>query len=324
MLGAHAYGMLNNACNLAFSSGHLHLPSGLGVQVAIWDVPPATSAAQVRKVDILGLVDKCRGADARSCKIIPGHHSFNGSATSFVQRTAWDSAGNPTTNVTISSGHVRAGASAADEMVLVVEPSHPHTTLWAVFTSGFYFDCAVQVQGKVMAGEFLRHCGTVAESASAQPGRTLVTAQPHGFDAGYFTVECPGCGATTVLPGTNVSLPPHSIAVPLRNGAVSLSAIGPTPISPQPPKPIWRSTRVAQGIVAERLAEVTASLDGDYPRAEVGQMRDSAEAIRTVMGWNTVWDQRVKVITPVSRTFGKPTFDVNLTRLSSLASTNAV
>ena len=33
-------------------------------------------------------------------------------------------------------------------------------------------------------------------------------------------------------------------------------------------------------------------------------MRDSAEAIRTVMGWNTVWDQRVKVITPVSRTFG--------------------
>ena len=45
-------------------------------------------------------------------------------------------------------------------------------------------------------------------------------------------------------------------------------------------------------------------MDAEYPRSQVGQMRDSVEAIRTVMGWNTVWDQRVKVITPVSRTFG--------------------
>ena len=31
--------------------------------------------------------DEQKGADANSCKIIAGHHSFNGSATSFVQRT---------------------------------------------------------------------------------------------------------------------------------------------------------------------------------------------------------------------------------------------
>ena len=49
---------------------------------------------------------------------------------------------------------------------------------------------------------------------------------------------------------------------------------------------------------------MTDQLDRAYPRHKVGQMRDSAEAIRTVIGWNTVWDQRVKVITPVSRTFG--------------------
>lgn len=47
----------------------------------------AASLAAPKQVDIKGLVDKCKGADADSCKIIAGHHSFNGSATSFVQRT---------------------------------------------------------------------------------------------------------------------------------------------------------------------------------------------------------------------------------------------
>ena len=163
------------------------------------------------------------------------------------------------------------------------------TTFWVVFTPGFYFDCAVQRSLKpgnkksitVLPGEFLPHCGTLTESASAQAGGTLVTAHPSGLEPGYITVNCPeggtDCGAASVLPGTNVSLPPHSIAVPLRNGAVSLSALGPTPVAGQPPKPVWRSTHAAQNIVKARLAEVTASIDRDYPRGEVGQMRDSAE-----------------------------------------------
>ena len=189
-----------------------------------------------------------------------------------------------------------------------------------MFTPGLYFDCAVQRppdgqhrQFAVFPGEFLPHCGTVSESApgTAHAGGTLVTARPAGFEPGYFTVNCPagvaGCGAATVLPGTTVALPPHSIAVPLSGGAVSLSGLGPAPISGRQAAqraPTWRPTPKAKEIIAARLAEVTASLDGDYPRKEAGQMRDSAEAMRTVMGWNTVWDQRVKVITPVSRTFG--------------------
>ena len=53
-----------------------------------------------------GLVDKCKGADAASCKIRPGIHAYNGSVTSWVQRTAWDRVtGAPTTNVTISTAH---------------------------------------------------------------------------------------------------------------------------------------------------------------------------------------------------------------------------
>jgi hypothetical protein len=58
---------------------HVHLPSGFGVEVALFTADGA-------RVDTNGLVDKCRGADAGSCKVVPGHHSFNGSATSFVHR----------------------------------------------------------------------------------------------------------------------------------------------------------------------------------------------------------------------------------------------
>eukprot|EP00966_Prymnesium_polylepis_P239779 5544888-Prymnesium_polylepis.1 len=48
-------------------------------QLSIWDVP--TAPASGKQVDARGLVDKCVGADSNSCKIIPGHHSYNGSAT---------------------------------------------------------------------------------------------------------------------------------------------------------------------------------------------------------------------------------------------------
>jgi hypothetical protein len=116
---------------------HLHLPSGFGFEVAVFDSARNESFTK-------GLVDKCHGADANSCKIIPGHHSFNGSATSYVHRTEWDQSGVPTTNVTISSGHVDNGG---DNMVLVVEPSRRNTTLWAIFTPGFFFDCAIQEKG---------------------------------------------------------------------------------------------------------------------------------------------------------------------------------
>ena len=238
-----------------------------------------------------------------------------------MQRTEWNaSSGKPITNVTIASGHAD---HTGDDFVLTVEPSRLNTTLWAVFVPGFYFDCALhpnpnaagqdvgvhaqqQQQQRVraipnspavLAGEFLPFCGTLSEYPSTIFARNLVTAQPAGLGQGFLTVVCP-TGSTCGKAPPGVTLPPHAIAVPLRNGAASLSGLGPGPLSPtgeEEPKPTWRTTAVAQEIIAQRLGEVTAALDKEYPRAEVGQMRDSAEAIRTVMGWNTVWDQRVKV-----------------------------
>lgn len=64
--------------------------------------PAPPNSSQAMQLDGNGLVDKCRGAggsDPRSCKIRPGHHSFNGSASSWVLRTKWDHAGNPVENV---------------------------------------------------------------------------------------------------------------------------------------------------------------------------------------------------------------------------------
>jgi len=251
-----------------------------------------------------------------SCHIIAGHHTFNGSATSFVQRTEWDPSGVPLTNVTVASAHTD---DTGNEFVLTVKPSKLNTTLWAVFIPGFYFDCALHpgpTEGHgevratpnspaVLAGEFLPFCGSLSEYPSTIFARNLVTAQPAGLGKGFLTVVCP-TGSTCSRAPSGVNLPPHSIAVPLRDGSASLSGLGPAPLSPAgtEPQPVWRATDSAQAIIDQRLEQVTISLDTDYPRSEVGQMRDSAEAIRTVMGWNTVWDQRVKVITPVSRTFG--------------------
>ena len=39
-------------------------------------------------------------------------------------------------------------------MVLVVKPNKPNTTLWAVVTPGFYFDCAVSAQQRVLSLPF--------------------------------------------------------------------------------------------------------------------------------------------------------------------------
>ena len=96
------------------------MPSGVGVEMWVYDSATNTNSGAQR-----GLVDKCmrnKGADPDSCKIRPGYHSYIGSITSYVQRTAWDGAtGAPTANVTIASAHVDTGTGS--ENVLLVTPN---------------------------------------------------------------------------------------------------------------------------------------------------------------------------------------------------------
>ena len=260
---------------------HVHLPSGFGFEVSIFDTATNESFRE-------GLVDKCNGADANSCKVIPGYHSFNGSATSYVHRTQWDAAGMPITNVTISSAHAGSG----DEMVLLVEPSRRNTTLWAIFTPGFFFDCAIQNRGCPILGQWIPACGHITVESPSKD-RVIVHAQPSGQRNSSLTMFCPSeiGGCRRGIQGR--VLPNNSIAVPLSGGAVSISGFGSLDSTDQIPQ--WISSETAQAITTKQLQKVTDSLDAEYPRAQVGRMRDSAEAMRTVIGWNTVWDQRVKV-----------------------------
>lgn len=78
---------------------HLHLPSYAGVEIFLFDSKTNTTFSK-------GLVDKCQGTDPRACLVRPGFHSFNGSYTSYEQRTAWHSTGDVAMSVTIASGHV--------------------------------------------------------------------------------------------------------------------------------------------------------------------------------------------------------------------------
>ena len=67
--------------------------------------------------------------------------------------------------------------------------------------------------------------------------------------------------------------------------------------STAPPSSLAASMKV----VTDAEASVEAATSAEYPRAKVGSARDSVDAIRAVMGWNTMYDHRATVITPVSR-----------------------
>lgn len=256
---------------------HVHLPTAVGIEIELFDAKTGETFSR-------GLVDKCAGANAASCKIIPGFHSFNGSYSSYTQRTAWTD-GLPTVNVTISSGHTDADG---DSLVLLIEPSVLGTTLWVNFTVGFFFDCALQGDDSVPdPGHFLPACGSITRDNAVG---SSFTALPSGMQTA-MSVSIPAAADGPSGPSGSLSA-----LVPLANGPAVLSAALGGKHAP--------SVEQAKAIVSARLREVEADFESSFPRSQVGRMRDGAEAMRTVIGWNTVWDQRVKVVTPVSRTFG--------------------
>jgi hypothetical protein len=168
------------------------------------------------------------------------------------------------------------------------------TSLWVNFTVGYFFDCAIQSDASTAyAGDFLPACGTVKR---INADGTAFVAQPSGF-AHPVRISIPGAVAPppqTSAPAAGGGL--NSATVPLASGSVVLIAAYGEASLPAAP--------AAVAAIEQRLEEYVRDLDAKYPRSEVGRMRDGAEAIRTVVGWNSVWDQRVKVVTPVSRTFG--------------------
>ena len=78
-----------------------------------------------------------------------------------------------------------------------------------------------------------------------------------------------------------------------------------------------RQMQEAQAQLADQIVEassgggavkVTASCDGAVKSISIDP--DAVDAIRAVMGWNTMFDHRATVITPVSRSFGQMPFEM--------------
>ena len=307
------------------ASRHIHLPSAFGFEVALWDSASNTTFER-------GLVDKCDGANAASCKVKPGLHAFNGSFTSFVQRTSWSRKMVPIANATITSAHdlmLEPGEAEDDAMVLLVNASSSSqtttTTLWAILTPNFFFDCGLHKSQffpnrDVRVVDHVPACGSITVSfpaaASAEEGggkgrRAVVRAHAAGFGTdGFLTVA--NVATADAIPAELAALMAEwgrvSLAVPLSTGPLAARISGALHAKRSPPHqsiaPAWRSTSEVATTVREQSRRLVEQLDNDYPRPKYGRMRDTVEAMRTVIGWNTVWDQRVKVVTPVSRTFG--------------------
>lgn len=149
------------------------------------------------------------------------------------------------------------------------------TSLWVNFTVGYFFDCAIQSASSTpYPGEFLPACGTVSRNDTVG---SMFIARPTGF-AHPVRISIPGA----VAPPNGDPGGPTSATVPLANGEVVLAAAyGDVNVA-------LPSAAGAIAIVDQRREEYVGELDAKYPRAEVGRMRDGAEAIRTVVGWNTV------------------------------------
>jgi len=79
------------------------------------------------------------------------------------------------------------------------------------------------------------------------------------------------------------------LAVALAAGALAVTASGAMLSGASQQPPATRSAAEAAATIAEQSRRLEEQLDTDYPRAEVGRMRDTAEAMRTVIGWNTVF-----------------------------------
>lgn len=105
----------------------------------------------------------------------------------------------------------------------------------------------------------------------------MFVAHPTGF-AHPVRISIPGAAS----PPSGDHGGATSATVPLANGAaVLVAAYGDVNVA-------LPSAAAAIAIIDRRREEYVGELDAKYPRAEVGRMRDGAEAIRTVVGWNTV------------------------------------
>jgi putative isomerase len=270
-----------NTWNRASATAHVHLPSAFGFDVTIVD--PAMNTSFTR-----GIVDRC-DPPGRPCLVRPGAHTSNGSFTHLDQRVREG------LTVAVRSAHVGAavpsGASRGDATaVLLVAnrsgavPATAVAQLQLKVHSRFYFDCLPRTDSGAVP------CGVISAAAD---GKGLI-ARPVGLPPVFLRAIGGSVGVTADEQGLLVTFAGAAACLVSSSGA----------------EPQLKALEQCRQAVAEAEARVEAELEARYPRSTVGSERDVVDAIRAVMGWNSMYDHRATVITPVSRSFGQMPFEM--------------
>ena len=266
-----------NTWHRASATAHVHLPSAFGFDVTIAD--PEMNATFSK-----GIVDRCAGADG--CRVRPNIHTFNGSFTHFDQKVRDDlaisvkSAHAPEVNGTVVL--LKANASSAAAAAVAQIELH--------VASRYYFDCAPRTDSGAVP------CGEIA-ARELRGGSHGLLARPIGLQPVYLrAVGADVSAAAGDQPG---------LTLRMQEGAACLVAT----VGAEPPPQLSTLAACSQ-LVSGMEAKVEAEVATQYPRATVGENRDAVDAIRAVMGWNTMFDHRATVITPVSRSFGQMPFEM--------------
>jgi hypothetical protein len=270
-----------NTWHRASATAHVHLPSAFGFDITVQDPARNTSFSK-------GIVDRCvaaPGDDGVSCRVRPHAHTFNGSFTHFDQTVRKD------LKVAIKSAHTLNGTGTV--VCLLANSSSAGSDkavaqLQVHATARYYFDCAPRTD----SGEV--YCGAIAIDSDGKGLR----GHPVGFPA--MTLRALGTDVA-IFPGEQ-----QVLTMKMTNGTACLVA------TPDNAATDGRPTTLAASLQVIRMAEeaVEAELSSRYPREKVGAYRDVVDALRSVMGWNTMFDARATVITPVSRSFGQQPFEM--------------
>lgn len=253
---------------------HVHLPTGFGIKLSTLDTVS-------NSVITGGVVDRC--SSDSDCTVRPGPHTYNGSYTRLTTRIRGNASA-PTLSVVTESAHVDGAGGHAVVLLMTAVPNagasphaSPHGILFNM-SGEFYFDC-LNTQA----------CGAVA---TADDG--TITATPAGFA---------GLSARWIVPSGQAAGTPDPdgracVVVAWANSSGQAAAAA-----------AIKTISDCVGQVAAQANQVDAELTAKYGAVGTDN-RDTVDAMRSVVGWNTMWDPRIKVSTPVSRSFGQMPFEM--------------
>lgn len=218
-----------------------------------------------------GIVDKC--THEAECVVRPGPHTFNGSFTKITQRAKLEELN---INITIFSIHAD---NNGDQLVLLFHSNVTGTILSKmsiVMRRSYYFDAVGEHEKCSKEKNATNAIICISRPAGLRP-ITLYSDFIASFDHDitlYFDSSTGMACVTVNAASENIS--------PLQ-----LSLDQCVDMIKTHEEAYYQSLRTKYG---------TSDRDADK--------RDSADAIRSVVGWNTMFHQTMKVVTPVSRDFG--------------------